>query len=279
MKPSADIRDALARIGTLPDESVDVAETALLLASIQRPGVSLGPYRRHMERMTAEVTSYVAGHAGGADLDLRAEALTQVIAKRYGYGGADETDGGPENVNLMWVIDRRRGLPAALGVLYIHAARRNGWDAQGIGFPSGFLLRMEQGGRRLILDPFDNGRILAPNEMRDMLKAVSGIRAELTPDHFQPVANRNVLLRIQHNIKERLLMTERPGEALDTIEATLLFAPDTTRLWREAGLLHARLENIPEAISALEEFMRRNKSDKDRYRTSVILQDLRTRLN
>jgi regulator of sirC expression with transglutaminase-like and TPR domain len=90
---------------------------------------------------------------------------------------------------------------------------------------------------------------------------------------------REVLLRLQNNIKARLLQARQFEDALDVIETMLLIAPNATALWRESGLLNARLDNVKAAVAALEEFMRRDSGDTSRYRTSVLLQELRGRLN
>ena len=84
---------------------------------------------------------------------------------------------------------------------------------------------------------------------------------------------------MQDNIKSRLLQRERWDDALEVIQTMLLFAPGQTALWREAGLLYTRLDRIKDAIQSLEEFMRRTGAEKKRYKTSMLLQELRTRLN
>jgi len=56
-------------------------------------------------------------------------ALTQVMAEEHGYGGDRQHYDDLQNANLIRVIDRRRGLPVALGILYLHAARAQGWRA------------------------------------------------------------------------------------------------------------------------------------------------------
>ena len=49
----------------------------------------------------------------------------------------------PENTDVIAVAERRKGLPVALGVFYLDAARRCGLDVQGVDFPGHFLLRIE----------------------------------------------------------------------------------------------------------------------------------------
>ena len=279
MRLPADIRTRLVKIGQLPDRDIDLADAALTLAAAERPGVPLEPYRRHLERLVADVRAYAGGSRPEAPLGLRVEALVQVIVRKYGYGGTDEVFDDLEAANLMRVIDSRSGLPIVIGILFIHAARALGWPMEGLDFPGRFLVRIDADGKRRILDPFGGGRVLAAPDMREMFKAVAGTHVELTPSHYREMGNRDMLLRLQGNIKARLLRGERLYDALETIEAMLLFAPAATELWREAGLLHARLDHVKDAVAALEEYMRQCGGDNARYNTSMLLQELRTRLN
>jgi regulator of sirC expression with transglutaminase-like and TPR domain len=275
----ADIRTRLVKIGQLPDQHIDLADAALILAAAERPGVSLDPYRRHLERLVADVRAYAGGTRPEAPLNLRIEALVQVIVRKYGYGGTESVFDDLEAANLMRVIDSRSGLPIVIGILFIHTARALGWPMQGLDFPGRFLVRIEADGKRRILDPFGGGRVLGAPDMREMFKAVAGNHVELTPNHYREMGNRDMLLRLQGNIKARLLRGERLYDAVETIEAMLLFAPASTELWREAGLLHARLDHVKDAVAALEEYMRQSGGDNARYNTSILLQELRTRLN
>lgn len=278
MVASPAIRKGLRHIGRMAEDQVDVAEAGLLLAALSRPGVALAPYRRHLEKVAAEVREYAG--SDGDRLDMRAEALRRVIAKRHGYGGDEEglesTDG--TAADLIRTIDDRHGLPAMLAIVYIHAGRFCGWNIEAVDFPARVLVRLEGEGRRLMLDPFDGGRPVEPAGLRGMVKAVIGNHAELIPAYYRSLGNRGLLLRAEQTVKMRHLRNECLAEALEVVEASLLFAPDEAGLWREAGLLHARLDNVQAAVVALEEYMRRNAGDSSRFRTSILLQELRARL-
>ncbi len=268
-------RARLQDLREIGDDDVDLAAAALDIAGLHRAGTALAPYLRHLETLVQEVGVYAGKNP---DVDHAVEALVQVIARRYGYGGDDETFDDLEAANFATVIDERRGLPVALGILYIHVARAQGWSAGGIDFPGRFLVRLEVAAERRILDPFDDGRVLDPKDMRDLLKVGAGLGAELTPDQYREIGNREILLRLENNLKVRHLRAERFDEALRVIETMLLFAPETSSLWREAGMIHARLDHVREAIWALEEFLRLDTSTESRYSASVLLQDLRDRL-
>src|SRR6266581_898137 len=148
-----------------------IGEAALALASFERPRVGLARYRQHLAMLARDVGRH--GGAGG-ELAGRAEALNEIILLKHGYSGDELTYDDLQNANLMRVIDRRKGLPVALGILYLDTARAQGWDAVGLGFPGHFLIRLSDAGGRLILDPFHGGRVLDVVALRELLKAIAG---------------------------------------------------------------------------------------------------------
>src|SRR5258708_18362213 len=188
----------LREVGSLPSPTLPIAEAALALASFDRPRVALARYRQHLNALARDV----GRHAGAATgLAPQAKALNEIILLKHGYSGDELTYDDLQNANLMRVIDRRKGLPVALGILYLSAARAQGWEAVGLGFPGHFLIRLSQGPERVILHPFHGGRRLAPMGLRQLLKAIAGQEVELTSDHYAPGADREVLLRLQNNLK------------------------------------------------------------------------------
>jgi regulator of sirC expression with transglutaminase-like and TPR domain len=253
-----------------------IGEAALALASFERPRVALLRYRQHLATLARDV----GRHAGAAgDLAARAQALNEIILLKHGYSGDELTYDDLQNANLMRVVDRRKGLPVALGILYLHAARAQGWDSVGLGFPGHFLIRLTAGAERLILDPFHGGRICDAASLRELLKAMAGQDVELTPTHFAPVSDRDVLLRLQNNIKSRLLQAGRAEPALRIIQTMLLLAPDLAGLWHEAGVLNARLGNMRAATEALQECIVRAPEGSARHQAAALLQQLKSKLN
>lgn len=280
MTGSGEIEALLRSIAAQADEKINLGEAALALAALDRPRVGLERYRHHLALLARETTEEAARRGGAASgFDDRIAALNAVLFDRYGYRGDTLTYGDLQNANLMRVIDRRKGLPVTLGILYLHTARAQGWHMVGLSFPGHFLVRLDHDGRRAILDPFDQGKIREVGDLRELLKAMAGADAELTAAHYEPVANRAILLRLQNNIKLRLIQNGHIDRAVEVVETMLMFAPDQAALWREAGMLHLRLDNLRAAIAALEQFMRREAGDAPRHHVAALVQDLRAKLN
>ena len=276
MNRSSDPKEILRRVGAGPDDGIDVAEAALALAALDLPQAPLDDYRHHLDGLARDVAEACGEDAG---LEARCAALNRTIHARYGYEGDSATYDDLQNANLMRVIDRRKGLPIALGILYMHAARSRGWDIVGLSFPGHFLLRLDCAGERAILDPFHRGQVRDAGEMRALLKAMQGAEAELAQEHYRPVSDRDVLLRLQNNVKLRLIQMEQPAKAAATVEAMLLFAPGLHGLWREAGMMHAHAGNLGHAIAAFEAFLKREPDQEMRRQVSVYLRRLRRQLN
>jgi regulator of sirC expression with transglutaminase-like and TPR domain len=266
----------LKEVGSSSSPTLPVAESALALASFDRPRIALSRYRQHLTVLARDVGRHAAG---AANLAAQAHALNEIILLKHGYSGDELTYDDLQNANLMRVIDRRKGLPVALGILYLSAARAQGWEAVGLGFPGHFLIRLSQGPERLILDPFHGGHTLDAMALRELLKAIAGQEIELTPDHYAPVPDREVLLRLQNNLKSRLIQGQQHERAVRVIETMQLLAPDLPELWREAGLIHAQLGNMRAAMTAIEQFVARAPDGPARHEAAILLQQIKTKLN
>ena len=268
----------LTRIGAATDGEIDLAEGALALGALDRPQVPLARYRAHLLELAEEVAA-LAAVAGSGQGRAQAAALARALFERMGYDGDRLTYDDLQNANLMRVIDRRKGLPVALGILMIHAARAQGWTMVGLSFPAHFLLRLESGAERLILDPFARGAVVDTAGLRDLLKEVAGEGAELNPSHYAPVSDRAVLLRLQNNVKMRLIRDGKLEAAARVVMRMLRFAPEEAPLWREAGLIEARLGNLKRAIGLIEAWRDKSSGEAQRRQAAVLLQELAQRLH
>ena len=267
------LRDLCAGDG----QRLDLLEAALALSQLrQTEPVDLGPFRQHVASMASDLADLVRRRGASA------EVLAEVIARSYAYRGDAESYDDLQNADLVRVIERRKGLPVALSILYLHVARLQGWDAEGLAFPGHFLIRVSVDGARHVVDPFHEGMLRDAADLRGLLRQVLGPDAELSPQHFDPVPDRDVLLRLENNVRLRLAKREDWPGAAQSLERMLAIAPDRPELLFEAGQLNARLDNRRAAIAAFERFLGMEGPDSDpnlRQRASALLQELRRGLN
>ena len=218
----------LKRMGESGDGPYDIAHAALMLAALDHPGRPLERYLAHLqeiaEAMRAESRLILHVEDG-------ARALADLLTGRLGYEGDRLEYDDPRNADLMAVIDRRRGLPVALGILYMHAARAAGMHAAGLNSQSHFVLRIAHRSDELTIDPFHGGVSVDREHMP----------VELRPDDAglaQPVSDGDVLLRLENNLKMRALGAGDAQRGLEVTRRMLLIAPRRPDLWFDLGRLN-----------------------------------------
>ena len=271
-------RDILTSIGTLPDSEIDIADAALQLASANMTDADWRAARAHLTEL-ARAGADAAAEAAESTPRARAEILAGLITRRFGYEGDTTTYDDPANANLFRVIERRQGLPVALGILWLHTAQAAGWDAHGVDFPGHFLIGIAGKKSQTIVDVFAGGAELNARDLRLLIKRIEGPDAELRPALLRPMSTRAVLLRLQNNVKSRLLQTGAIAEALACAEAMLCIAPDAALLWREAALMNQRLDHVSAAIACYEHFLTLIPNGDAATRAQSAITELRSRLN
>ena len=247
-------RAALAAIGQMVDAEIDIGNAALQLARVDAPDADWEAAARHLSDLAQGAVERAVA-MDKEDLPARATALADVLAGKFGYSGDLDTYDDLANANLIRVTERRRGLPVALGVIWLHAARAAGWGSHGVDFPAHFLVALEGHKTQVVIDVFNGGQIVSARELRALLKRVEGEKAELRPGLLQPMSTRRVLLRLQNNILTRRLEAGDLRGGLHCTEDMLLIAPDQAELWRQAGIMNQRLEQVAAARDCYQRFL------------------------
>ncbi|MDO8290730.1 MAG: transglutaminase-like domain-containing protein [Parvibaculum sp.] len=247
----AAIEAELRAAGELADEELNIGGVALALAQWDNPGKDRTPYLTELEALTDAVReSLVKAEAPGAD--MIAMVLANIISGRFSYRGDTETYDDPKNADLMAVIDRRKGLPVSLGILYLHVGRALGLDLAGLNFPGHFILRLQAGPEATIIDPFNRGQTLTTADLLNLLRSIEGQQARLIPEHHVSVSPRDILLRLQNNILSRALGAGEYDRARDVVSRMIWFAPDRAGLQFELGRIEIHAGHMGAAASAFE---------------------------
>lgn len=273
-----DPRLALEAIGRLPDAEIDIGDAALHLARVDAPSADWQAAQRHLSEL-AKGAVEMGRDLQDADLPEKAEALAELLAGSFGYRGDSDTYDDLANANLIRVIERRRGLPVALGVLWIHTARAAGWICYGIDFPAHFLIALEDGGRQLALDVFHGGQIMSVEDLRKLLRQVEGPDANLRSGLLRPTQPRRVLLRLQNNILTRRLAAGDMEGGLACIEDMLRIAPSEADLWRQSGIINEKLDRLAAAVACYTRFLERLPTGPSADAVRLHLDYLRSSLN
>lgn len=273
-----DSRQILIEGGGKEDSELNLFTTALAFAAPSHEGISVDKYFSHAAKMAKDVKERhrMLVDAGAADdVATQLAALKHILHDREGYDGDTENYDDLQNADLMRVIDRRKGLPISLCILYINTGRTIGWQVDGLNFPGHFLARIEYQGQRLIFDPFDGCQVMEAPQLRQLLKKVRGPNAELSADFYKPCSNRDTLIRLENNVKLRLIDAEDYAAAIKVIEMMRLVDPNEYRLLLDAGVMYAKTGQGKAASDVLEKYITLTPNPQDRRDAEAILRTIR----
>ena len=252
--------DSLARI---EDASLPLMQTALLIASDEYPGLDPAVY----EALLDDHAEHIRGELGGCEhWPLKMQAINRHLFDELGYAGDHEAYYDPRNSYINEVFERRLGNPISLAMVQMEVARRLGVPLDGVSFPGHFLVRLPVGDGMLVMDPFNRGRPLDVDELRERARPHLGGGS---PDDdglqhiLNPASNRAILVRMLRNLHGVYREAGDAERAVRCADRVLKLAPDSSDALRDRGLGYLELGHLGGARSDLGAYLLRNPDARD----------------
>lgn len=236
---------AIMTLGLLDDEQISLDLAALALSQLDHPGTDIAPYTQLLIDIGSRLQAVCADAESPAD---QAAALAAVLHGEFGFKGDVETYDAPLNGDMIRVLDRRRGLPVSLSILYVAAARRVGWTAQPLNTPGHVLVRIGDEGS-VVIDPFNGGTIVNAEQLINLLGRAAA--AGLDIQHAAAMSNRNTLVRLLMNQATRAEADADPGRAMTLYQRMTIIAPSNPDGWWALARIQLGAGLIDEARKSL----------------------------
>jgi len=237
----------IANLGLLEDEQIPLDLAALALSELDHPGTDLEPYTALLRDISGRVEAAGAHAERPAE---RAAVLTEVFHDEFGFRGDVASYDAPLNGDLIRVLDRRQGLPVSLSILYVAAARRAGWTADPLNTPGHVLVRLG-GEEAVVVDPFNGGAIVEPNQLLALLGRAAAAGVTISAEQSGPMSNRNTLVRLLMNQATRAEGANDPGRAMTLYQRMTLVAPANPDGWWSLARLQLGAGLIDQARKSL----------------------------
>ncbi|MSQ94109.1 MAG: trypsin-like serine protease [Gemmataceae bacterium] len=211
----------LAELFKAPDEKVDLAMAALLIARFDNEELDVDFYRQEIDRLARQVSTKLPA---SAKPQAAVEALNKFLFKERGFHGSHTEYYSRSNSYLNEVIDDREGLPITLSVLYIEIARRLKLTVVGVPLPGHFVVRHEpKGEKEQYIDVFD-GKLLSRAEAEAKIKKVTGRAPE--EDDFKAATKKTIVVRMLHNLINVAESEKDRGSILRYLDGIMAVDPD-----------------------------------------------------
>ncbi|MBM4256828.1 MAG: tetratricopeptide repeat protein [Deltaproteobacteria bacterium] len=268
---AAEVRERFARIVNSPEEELDLAEAALLIAKEEQPTLDIDAYLRRLDDLAAAVRSRLPEAPTVDDILLN---LNIQLYREEGLRGNTSAYYDPENSFLNEVLDRKTGIPITLSVIYMEVARRLGLSLVGVGFPGHFLVKHVGPQSEKVLDPFLGGIELDQQQLTQKLQAMYGENnpyIAMIPQLLSAATKKEILIRMLRNLKGVYLQKNDFQRGLSVIDRILLIAPDMAMEIRDRGSVHHRLGHLQAALQDFQRYLQLapNADDAEAVRTMI----------
>lgn len=235
-----------------PEDQIDLARAGLAIAQAEYPDLDIGRYLIKIDGMAEQVRNRAGEHADPLRLIA---ALNLVLFTKEGLRGNSADYYDPKNSFLNDVMERKRGIPISLSVIYMEVARRAGLNLSGVGFPGHFLVKYVGSEEEVVIDPFHRGAILTAEELQEHLDQIYGGKVALHKNLLAPTTKKQILVRMLNNLKSIYLEQEDFERALSIVQRLLIVEPSSAQDIRDRGLLYLKQECFLQAKADLERYL------------------------
>ena len=227
-------------LADLADDQVPLLGSALLIAHDEYPDLDAGACDALVEAHVASLRMEV-DQIDSAPLKM--QAINHRLFNELGYVGNHAEYYDPRNSYMNEVLTRRLGNPISLALVQIEVARRLGIPLDGVSFPGHFLVRLPVDDGVLVMDPFNRGRPLNADELRQRARPHFG---EDVPDEalmqiLSPAPARAILVRMLRNLHALYSESRDWTRAVRCTDRILRLVPDNAEALRDRGLGYSEL--------------------------------------
>ena len=250
----SDIRTEFEQFLSQPDNQINLAEAALLLARLEYPELDVSSYMKRIHKLADEVRSRLPENPNAGDT---LNQLNQVLFVENGFEGNSDHYYDPRNSFLNDVLDRKLGIPISLSILYIELGQELGLPLAGVSFPGHFLVKLEIDNGAIVLDPYFGGISLSEDDLEERLQEFYG--DELKRHHFYGLlatsTNKEIIVRVLRNLRNLYMQEGHWEKALTMADYMVDLDDDKADALRARGAIYEQLECSASALQDYKHYL------------------------
>jgi regulator of sirC expression with transglutaminase-like and TPR domain len=231
--------------------------------------------QRYLDEL-AGIAERVRGRCeGGSRPQKILGQINWVLFVEERYEGDRDNYFDPRNSYLNEVIDRKKGIPISLSILYGNVAERLGVVLHGANLPAHFMLLLHESPEPLFVDPFQAGELLDRARCIQRLSGLTGHPVELTEEHLTPCSPSVIVARMLRNLKSIYLGMHDYLSALPVQRRLVAVARDEPDEQRDLGLICLQIDRPGEAIDPLQAYLTARPNAEDAQKVADLLKTAR----
>lgn len=257
-----------------PGGALALLEAAACIAQDEHPQLDVQQVLADMDGLLARLQGRLPADAGTLQ---RLRVLNQMFYGELGFAGNPNDFYAPDNSYLHTVLQRRRGIPISLAVLWLELAQGIGLEAAGVSFPGHFLVKVRVPAGQVVMDPL-TGQSLSQEALIERLQPLRPSPAGDAPPlglYLQAAPARDILVRMLRNLKEVHRMRQHWPGLLAVQERLIVLLPHDWTERRDRGLVHAELGQPAQAAHDLQSYLDNSRGAPDTGAIAELVRSLR----
>jgi len=206
----------------------------------------------------------------------RISILNEHVFQNQGFKGDIDDYYNPKNNFLNAVLEKKSGIPITLSIIYSEIAKHIKLDIRIIGFPSHVVVKY---GEEMILDPFNGGKLLGIDDLREILYHNYGGEMKFVPEFLNDIEPEQILIRLTKNLKNSYLQSYSYDMAMRCINMILALEPNSPEEIRDKGILEERLLNHDASLKFLNQYLEINPNAEDVDFILDLIRSIREKIN
>ena len=276
-----DWRSSVVTHVTSSDDTDRLAEYALHLARILAyPSLDISELLSSIDTMGQEVALMLkkSGNTPPRPTQI-IEKINDLLFNVQKFKSNTDDYYNPLNSYLNIVIERKRGIPITLCILYMRVARSVNFKMYPVNFPGHFLIKhiLEDNSGEIIVDPFNGGRIMDDYSLKALIEqAYPQQNIPLTHALVEKATAAQVLIRMLNNLKGSYYEAQDIDRYNIANEMVLAIDPYNPDAVRDKGIVLLKKGDPSEALRVLNTYLEINPEAEDADDVLDIIHQIRS---
>ncbi|MGB1988393.1 MAG: transglutaminase family protein [Flavobacteriales bacterium] len=201
----------------------NLLEAWFIISKYQYPDIDEQFYRTKIYNLVSQINVEVEKNYSELE---KISAFNKVFFTQNGFRGNTRNFQSPDNSFINTVIDKHKGNPLSLSMLYIIIAEQIGLPICGVNMPKHFIIGFEDENEingdpiKFYINPFSKGAILNRQDLEVFLK-----REKLKEEskYFTPCGNTAIVKRLLNNLLHSFTFQSKKEKAEEIITLIRLF--------------------------------------------------------
>ncbi len=204
--------------------------------------------------------------------------ISEYLFFELGFSGDVDNYYDPKNSFINEVLNRRKGIPITLAILYMELASRLGIIVEGIGMPGHFLVGAYDESEKYYVDVFNKGIVVNKEECMAMFDSRASKALAWDDRYLSSVDNRYIISRLLRNLKYIYLNDSRNIKAYEVIDILVGLEPDNVFEIRDRGMIGFRVGQHKQSVIDLKKFLEKEPVGRSAVEASSVLELLERNL-